>query len=200
MKAAAIWFLSLGVVMFFGTSGLWKLIGFHPHIAVAWVSVSLILCALGLYALREWSRLTYGLVELAFGVAITVVAVNAYGVAQDHDIGQILGGGIFHMRPEGTLQLTGPQIALFGMLAAIYVLVRAFDNIGEGVRRGRTLALAKTPVQSEARLSEEASHEHTRNCGGDIGVSSRAASDGDGGRSDDYDGTTGPDAHHRSNQ
>jgi hypothetical protein len=196
MKVGAIGLLPLGVLMFFTTNGLWELFGFHPRVATASLFVSLIFCAFGLYALREWSRLIYGIVELAIGAAIMLAALNAYGVAQNHEVGYIIGGGIFHKSPEGVLQLSGPQIALFGMLVAIYFLVRSFDNIGEGLRQRRTSRLIKVTVQSPPRIEHEADDEHTSGCAGGAGISSSTPGNGDGGRRDNHDGTTAADAHH----
>lgn len=119
--------------MFFTTNWLWALVGFHPSLAVAWLFVSLVFCAVGLYSLRLWSRLLYGVIELAVGAVITLVAINAYGVAQSREYVPIVGGGLFHTPPQGVLHLSGPSIALLGMLVAIYVLVRGLDNVGEGL-------------------------------------------------------------------
>jgi hypothetical protein len=132
---APILFLSAGLLMFLLTNYLSSLVGFHILIVVAWLFFSLVFFALGLYSLRLWSRLLYGLVELSFGMAITIVAISAYGAAQSREYVPIAGGGIFHRSPEGVLQLSGPEVALFGMLAAIYVLVRGLDNVGEGLRQ-----------------------------------------------------------------
>jgi hypothetical protein len=127
-------FLPAGFLMFFGTNSLWRLFGFHAALAVAWLFVSLVVIAVGLYSLRFWSRLLYGMIELVAGAAILLAAINAYGAAQGREYVPIVGGGLFHTRPQGILQLSGPQIALFGMLVAVYVLVRGLDNVGEGLR------------------------------------------------------------------
>ena len=134
MKVAAIFLLPLGVVMFAESNLLWRLVTYNQHVAVAWLFVSLVLCALGLYSLKMWSRLVYGALELGVGATITLGAINAYGVAQDHEITPIVGVGFFHKRPEGVFQLSGPEVALFAMLAAVYIMVRGLDNIGEGLR------------------------------------------------------------------
>lgn len=94
---------------------------------------SLVFCALGLYSLRLWSRLLYGALELVFGAIITLVAINAYAAAQSREYVPIV-GGVFHTPPQGVLHLSGPSVALFGMLVAVYVLVRGLDNFGEGLR------------------------------------------------------------------
>ena len=127
-------FLSVGILMFLSTNGLSLLVGFHPVLVVAWLFVSLVLCALGLYSLRIWSRLFYGVFELVAGMTITFVSINAYGAAQGREYVPIVGGGIFHRPPEGVLQLSSPEIALFGMLAAVYFLVSGLADVGEGLR------------------------------------------------------------------
>jgi len=119
--------------MFLLTNGLSSLIGFHAALVLSWLFVSLVLIALGLYSLRARYRLLYGLIELAAGAVITLVSINAYGVAQNREYVPIAGGGIFHKSPEGVLQLNGPTVALLGMLVAVYVLVRGLDNFGEGL-------------------------------------------------------------------
>jgi hypothetical protein len=126
-------FLSIGILMFFSTNSLSSAVGFKVGIVVTWLFISLVFCALGLYSLRLRARLLYGAAELLFGLVITLVAISAYSAAQSHEYVPIVGGGIFHKLPEGALQLSGPEIALFGMLAAIYVLVRGLDNVGEGL-------------------------------------------------------------------
>lgn len=120
--------------MFFATNYLARLVGFHAPLIIAWLLLSLVFCAVGLYGLRLWSRLLYGMVEIVVGVLITLAAINTYGVAQIREYVPIVGGGVFHRPPEGVLQLSGPNIALLGMLAAVYILVRGLDNVGEGLR------------------------------------------------------------------
>jgi hypothetical protein len=127
-------FLPAGILMFFLTNYLSLLVGFRIALVMAWLFVSLFLSALGLYSLRLYSRLLYGVIELGLGAAITLVAINAYGAAQSREYIPIAGGGVFHKTPEGVLQLNGPVVALFGMLAAIYILVRGLDNVGEGLK------------------------------------------------------------------
>lgn len=127
-------FLPIGLFMFLLTNGLSSLFGFHVVLVVVWLFVSLVFCALGLYSLRLWSRLLYGALELVFGAIITLVAINAYAAAQSREYMPIVGGGVFHTPPQGVLHLNGPSVALFGMLVAVYVLVRGLDNVGEGLR------------------------------------------------------------------
>lgn len=126
-------FLPLGILMFVATNWLWAIVGFHPSLAVTWFFVSLFLYAVGLYGLRIWSRLLYGVIELVAGAGITLVAINAYGAAQNREYVPIVGGGFYHTPPQGVLHLNGPSIALLGMLVAVYVLVRGLDNVGEGL-------------------------------------------------------------------
>ncbi|MGX4804003.1 hypothetical protein [Bradyrhizobium guangdongense] len=127
--------------MFFATNYLTRLVGFHTPLIMAWLLFSLVFFAVGLYGLRLWSRLLYGMVEIVVGVLITLAAINTYGVAQTREYAPIVGGGVFHRPPEGVLQLSGPNIALLGMLAAVYLLVRGLDNVGEGLREGKHLRL-----------------------------------------------------------
>ena len=77
--------------------------------AVTWI-------AMGFYRVRELNRLIYGVVELAFGTTSVFLVLfslykNKSGVA------------------DGPLII---RMAL--MLAAVYVIVRAFDNIGAGLK------------------------------------------------------------------
>jgi hypothetical protein len=133
MSASRILFLVAGLLMFFMTN---RVVGFRVGLVVPWLLLSLILCALGLYSLRLCSRLIYGVIEfLAAGVGGTLIAIDAYGAAQMREYVPIVGGGIYHRPPEGVLPWSGPTIALFGMLAAIYVLVQGLDDIGEGLRK-----------------------------------------------------------------
>ena len=131
MSASRILFLAAGLLMFFMTN---RVVGFQVGPVVTWLFFSLVFCALGLYSLKLWSRLLYGIAELLFGAAITFIAINAYGAAQSREYVPIVGDGFFHRSPQGVLQLSEAQIALFGILAAIYVLVRGFDDVGDGLR------------------------------------------------------------------
>jgi|SRR5579863_49290 len=92
-----------------------------------------VLFALGLYTLRSRCRLVYGLIEIASGVVIMLGAINSYSAALGREYVPIVGGGIFHRPPEGWLHWSAPTVALFGVAAAIYILVRGLDNIGEGL-------------------------------------------------------------------
>jgi hypothetical protein len=47
-----------------------------------WMFLSFFFSAIGLYGVRRWSRLVYGLVEVLFGFVIMVVAINALGAAR----------------------------------------------------------------------------------------------------------------------
>jgi hypothetical protein len=72
--------------------------------------------------------------ELASGVVIMLGAINSYSAALGRENVPIVGGGIFHRAPEGWLHWSAPSVALFGVAAAIYILVRGLDNVGEGLR------------------------------------------------------------------
>ena len=114
-----------------------QIVGFQAKSAVTWLFVSIVFVAFGMFGLKLFSRLLYGLVELAFGAGITFVAINAYGAAQSREYVPIVGGGLFHRAPQGVLQLSEAQIALFGMLAAIFVLARGFEDVRDGLRQPR---------------------------------------------------------------
>jgi hypothetical protein len=66
--------LPISFGMFWATN---HVVGFNASADLAYMFVSLVLFAAGLYALKVWSRLLYGIIELLFGVAITLVAINA---------------------------------------------------------------------------------------------------------------------------
>lgn len=124
-------FLPLGIVMFFETN---QFVGFRDGPVLTWLFFSFVLCAVGLYSLKRGSLVAYGLTQVLFGAAITFVAINAYSVAQRCML--IVGGyGCYRKPPQGTLQLNEVQIAVFGMLAAIYVIVRGLDDVGKGLRK-----------------------------------------------------------------
>ena len=125
-------FLPAGLLMFFETN---QIVGFRTGPVLTWLFFSLAFFAIGLYSLKRWSLLFYGIAELLFGAAITFVAINAYGAAQSREYVPIIGDGFFHRSPQGVLGLSEPQIALFGMLAATYVLVRGLDDVGNGLRK-----------------------------------------------------------------
>jgi hypothetical protein len=130
----SVFLLPVGALMFFLTN---RVVGFQVGPVMTWLFVSLVLCAIGLYSLKLLSRLLYGFVELLFGAVITFVAINAYGAAQSREYVPIVGGGFFHRSPQGVLQLSEAQIALFGMLAAVFVLVRGFEDVRDGLRQLR---------------------------------------------------------------
>ncbi len=73
--------------------------------------------AVALYALRTWNRLLYGLAELAVaGATILGAAASSYFGKQGQGFDFVLGDAL-------------------PIAAAVYVLVRALDNIGEGLKR-----------------------------------------------------------------
>ena len=124
-------FMPAGVLMFISTNCLPLLVG----VRLPWMFLSLVFLAIGLYGVRTWSRLAYGGLEVLFGFAIMLFALNALGAAQDREWLPIVGGGIFHRRPEGPLLLSGPAIAAFGFVPAIYFVVRGLDNVTAGLRK-----------------------------------------------------------------
>jgi hypothetical protein len=92
-----------------------------------------LLFALGLYTLRSRYRLTYGLIEIVSGVVIMLGAINSSSAALGRENVITVGGDIFHRPPEGWLHWSVPTVALLGVAAAIYILVRGLDNIGDGL-------------------------------------------------------------------
>jgi len=110
-----LWFLSVGSVMLVLTQSVfWQvLVPFGMGILVVlYIMIGLCLIAIGLYGLREYSRLYYGLIELLFGFfLITLSSLNAWIVAASET-----------------------WVALLLVAASVYILVRAMDNIGEGLK------------------------------------------------------------------
>jgi hypothetical protein len=97
-----------------------------------WVALFLFVGA-SLYVLQLRSRLSYGLIELALAALFIASALNSYTVALGREFVPIVGGGIFQRPPEGWLHWSGPSIASLQIAAAVYVLVRGLDNVGEGL-------------------------------------------------------------------
>lgn len=97
-----------------------------------WVAgVGLFLMAVGFYALKVRLRMGYGIVELLFGFLIMASATDRYLVAYQK---AALGSPYHNMQSEYDLLrwsitlVPGLQIG-----AAIYIVVRGLDNIGEGI-------------------------------------------------------------------
>jgi hypothetical protein len=125
-------FLLAGIVMFLLTNWFSSLVGPHTELVVVGLVVGLSLFAIGLYSLRARFRLLYGLLELASGV-VMLGAINSYSAALGRENVPIVGGGIFHRPPEGWLHWSAPSVSLLGVAAAVYILVRGLDNVGEGL-------------------------------------------------------------------
>jgi len=105
--------------------------GFGPLVAFS-LAISLTLLAIALYGVRARSRLLYGLLELVVGFVILLGGINAYSIARGREYVPLVGGGILHRPPEGWLHWNATYASLLPVLAAIYVLVRGLDNVGEG--------------------------------------------------------------------
>jgi hypothetical protein len=73
------------------------------------------------------------MLELAVGFLILLGGINAYSVARGREFVPIIGGGLFHRPPEGWFHWNATYASLLPVLAAIYVLVRGLDNVGEGL-------------------------------------------------------------------
>jgi hypothetical protein len=89
----------------------------------AWVT-GFIFVGIGLYVVRRGARLIYGVLETMAGIgAIVAALINSIR--------------IFATKPEENLFIGQNRfIAVFLVAAAIYVLVRGLDNIGEGLADG----------------------------------------------------------------
>ena len=93
----------------------------YPTIAIAVWSVSLVAVSVMLYRLREQYRAWYGALEF-------VIALAGFSI--------VLKG--LHENYRGSAD--APLLARIGFLfAAIYVMVRALDNIGAGLKKGSKL-------------------------------------------------------------
>jgi hypothetical protein len=110
--------------------------GPHPE-SVYWLALSLVSVGFGLYGLRERFRLLYGLLELAIGGAILLGALNNLTAIMGREYVPIVGGGVFHRPPEGWLQWNTSSAALLPVAAAVYIIVRGLDNVGEGFHQLR---------------------------------------------------------------
>jgi hypothetical protein len=78
-----------------------------------------VLFAIGFYRVRCWNRLVYGLIELAAGVAVIILGeFPPYTVLTAGDGSWPLGSRAAHM-------LT--------LMGGVYIVVRALDNIGQGL-------------------------------------------------------------------
>jgi hypothetical protein len=128
-----IWFLSGGIVML--ATLIFSLLRFQIELLmVAYLAVSFCFIAIGLYGLRERFRLLYGLTELLFGLFIMFGSINAISIAERRENIPIIGGGVWHRPPGGVLHISEAWVAWLGVIASVYILVRAMDNIGEGLK------------------------------------------------------------------
>jgi hypothetical protein len=90
---------------------------------IVWVT-GLIFVGIGLYMVRRGARLIYGILETMAGVgAIVAALINTIR--------------ILATKPEESFFIGQNRfVAFFLLAAAIYVLVRGLDNIGEGLADG----------------------------------------------------------------
>jgi hypothetical protein len=122
-------------VLWFGVFLLVQLGAAHTAALVYVTVVGFGFVAAALYALRSSHRLVFGLIEVIFGMVILAIAANSYYAAEAKEFIPIVGGGLFRRPPEGLLHIRSTSVSWFQMAAAIYVLVRGFDNVGVGLRR-----------------------------------------------------------------
>jgi hypothetical protein len=125
-------FLAAAVLVFLLSNYLVLLVGFGSLVTFC-VAISLLLLAIALYDVRARYRLLYGILELAVGFLILLGSINAYSIARGREFVPIVGGGVFHRPPEGWLHWNATYTSLLPIVAAIYILVRGFDNVGEGL-------------------------------------------------------------------
>jgi hypothetical protein len=128
-------FLAFGalIVVFSPWPIIWLGLHSHPELLACCLVVGFFLIAVGLYALRAGFRFVYGLLEIVFGLLISAGAVNSLSVALQREYVPIFGGGVYHRPPEGWLHWSAPWVAWLQIAAAIYILVRGLDNVGEGL-------------------------------------------------------------------
>jgi hypothetical protein len=134
---AILFFLGAGIAMWLHAEQLARGSGPHPD-SVYWLAVALVSVAFALYGLRERFRLIYGLLELAIGAVILLGALNSYTATIGRQYVPIVGGGVFVRPPEGWLQWNANSSALLAVLAAVYIIVRGLDNVGEGFHQLRS--------------------------------------------------------------
>jgi hypothetical protein len=102
-------------------------------IPIYWLAAGLCCVAFALYGIRERVRLLYGLLEIAIGSFILLGAVNSYTDVMGHEFTPVIGGGMFHRPPQGWLHWDATSASLLPIAAAVYILVRGLDNVGEGL-------------------------------------------------------------------
>ena len=136
----------MAILIFFGIAiGLWLHaanlatgqpgpLGSHPA-SLYWLALALAFFGIALYGLRERLRLIYGLLELAIGGAILLGALNSWTASAGRELVPIVGGGFFHRPPEGWLQWSTSSVAMLPVVAAVYIIVRGLDNVGEGLHQ-----------------------------------------------------------------
>jgi hypothetical protein len=125
-------FWAAAVLAFLLSNYLVLLVGFGRLVGLC-LAISLSLTAIALYGMRARSRLVYGVLELVVGFLILLGGINAYSIARGREFVPIVGGGVFHRPPEGWFHWNATYASLLPVLAAIYILVRGLDNVGEGL-------------------------------------------------------------------
>jgi hypothetical protein len=91
---------------------------------IAWAFACMFIAAM-LYSVRRTKRWIYGIVEGAFALlfCLGVLLVARYGV------------------PVDGLSVTNVGARMLALMGAVYVAVRAYDNVGEGLPHGSTMAM-----------------------------------------------------------
>lgn len=84
---------------------------------LAWLTLFVFGTVVALFALREHYRLYYGIIELLFSLVLIWIGVVKIG---------LISGSTVHAWSFGS-------DATFALAAAVYVGVRALDNIGQGI-------------------------------------------------------------------
>ena len=100
------------------------------HGAIFFACLSMFCGGLCLYALRRMARSWYGLCELTFAVGVLFVAI--YATLRYSNPAEAFAGRL-------EIDIASRQAGA-AMIAAVYLIVRALDNIGEGLKPGSQAA------------------------------------------------------------
>jgi len=99
--------------------------------------VGLIIIAVGLYIFRNTHRIWYGSFEIAVGFLLMISAVSTYAELYINETIQFNFSDVpDHFKPQtqGLFGWRSTTVAMLQIAAAIYVLIRGLDNLGEGLR------------------------------------------------------------------
>jgi len=112
---------------------------------VYYFALPIICFGIALYALRTRARIAYGLLELFISIGLIIVALGNY-------IALSMNVNANHIMPY--LSWHESSASLFQVAAAIYVFVRAMDNIGEGLNEFPQHSIAKAWMRLFSRREE----------------------------------------------